>query len=479
MQSTHHRFPVVFLLFGLCLTWFVLSFVGACSTPTVGSENSTETSSPTPDSGTHSENGIEPNTPDVSPSEPAPEPSPEPNPEPAPAEEVSTPEPSPEKRAEPVVPEKPAVPEQSGGDGPVLCPKVQTTAVPKQLGLDPFYQQYFNSGGIPIIASGKVPKEAFAQAHYVLANMLKGQDCIRKAIALSGIRIGILARSEVTTHLPEYKDLNKAFPGTDWDKRARGLGATLVRPLTSGATENLLAERSDRWFGESIFLHEFAHSFFEFGIRSVKGGLQKDADLRKLYADAMKAGLWKRTYAATNAAEYWAETVQSWFNNNLEANPPNGVHGPVNTRKELETYDPKMAKFIAGFFDPKPWPAYCSYKGSGQTWIDPTPKDPMAAKCEFDRVFLKNIGCDKEKNVPKPESKTKGTLIIVNRTYNEQYTSWWINSQGKRVRYGTIAPRRQWSISSFYTHSWVVTNKAGKCVGLYTLTNPENVVAYE
>ena len=65
---------------------------------------------------------------------------------------------------------------------------------------------------------------------------------------------------------------------------------------------------------------------------------------------AMKKGLWKSTYAAENAREYFAEGVQAWFDANLEANPPDGIHNHVNTRKELLQYDPDLAALIGKVF---------------------------------------------------------------------------------------------------------------------------------
>ncbi|MCH8215687.1 MAG: hypothetical protein IH892_02820 [Planctomycetes bacterium] len=45
-----------------------------------------------------------------------------------------------------------------------------------------------------------------------------------------------------------------------------------------------------------------------------------------------------------NHAEYFAEGVQSWFNNNR---PPDHDHNYVDTRKELKEYDPELATMCA------------------------------------------------------------------------------------------------------------------------------------
>jgi hypothetical protein len=61
----------------------------------------------------------------------------------------------------------------------------------------------------------------------------------------------------------------------------------------------------------------------------------------------MMAGLWKTKYASVNHAEYFAEGVQSWFNNNR---PPDHDHNHVDTRKELRDYDPGLAELCEELF---------------------------------------------------------------------------------------------------------------------------------
>ena len=61
--------------------------------------------------------------------------------------------------------------------------------------------------------------------------------------------------AELTTHLPEH-----AFLDPGYNERARGLGATVAVPLGSSAEENALCDSNDRYRGEDITVHEFAHS---------------------------------------------------------------------------------------------------------------------------------------------------------------------------------------------------------------------------
>ena len=97
-------------------------------------------------------------------------------------------------------------------------------------------------------------------------------------------------------------------------------------------------------------IHEFAHGIHLMALVKTDPGF---ADrLQAAYDQALKAGLWKGTYAATNVEEYWAEGVQSWFNCNRESD---NQHNHVNTRAELDAYDPSLAKLILESLGSSPW----------------------------------------------------------------------------------------------------------------------------
>ncbi len=89
--------------------------------------------------------------------------------------------------------------------------------------------------------------------------------------------------------MPEYRDLNAMYPAVDWNARARGLGATVAIPLTSAGEENLLQLAGDRYVGENILVHEFAHSILNLGILAIDPGFGSRLD--RAYKDAMDAGL--------------------------------------------------------------------------------------------------------------------------------------------------------------------------------------------
>ena len=127
--------------------------------------------------------------------------------------------------------------------------------------------------------------------------------------------------------------------------------------MTSGAEENLLCLANDRYRGESIFLHEFAHTIADMGLVHPDASFAER--LKQAYDQAMAARLWVNTYAAWNPQEYWAEGVQSYFDTNLQADPPNGIHNHVNTRAELLAYDRRLHDLIQSVFTDTPRPRIC------------------------------------------------------------------------------------------------------------------------
>ena len=44
--------------------------------------------------------------------------------------------------------------------------------------------------------------------------------------------------------------------------------------------------------------------------------------------------------------------MQYWYYTNLESATPNGVHGPIDKREELQAYDPALYDLIGEFLSP-------------------------------------------------------------------------------------------------------------------------------
>jgi len=210
------------------------------------------------------------------------------------------------------------------------------------MGLDPFYAKYVDASGYPIVASAAVNDYALLEAAHLVDMLLARRPDVRAAMVASGSRLIVMGHTEFTTDIPEYAGFE---PKDYWDRRARGLGGSLTDPVCSCAEENVLAFPGDPYFSENILIHEFAHNIHLRGMVNVDAGF--DARVKSAYDSAMAAGLWERKYASTNHHEYFAEGVQSWFDDNREDDHD---HNHVNTRAELIEYDPGLAALCREVF---------------------------------------------------------------------------------------------------------------------------------
>jgi len=220
-------------------------------------------------------------------------------------------------------------------------------------GIPAFYTQRVSANGFPIVASARVDPYALREAEYLVNMMLAKRPDVREAMIKSGARMCIMAREEYTTDLPEFARLARSpvaefpdLPAKDfWDARARGLGGSETDPLCTVAEENVLGFPGDPYEAECILIHEFAHNIHLRGMLNVDPTF--DQRLQETYNAAMAAGLWKGKYASVNHYEYFAEGVQSWFDDNRVNDHD---HNHVHLRSQLIEYDPGLAAMCREVF---------------------------------------------------------------------------------------------------------------------------------
>jgi hypothetical protein len=205
-----------------------------------------------------------------------------------------------------------------------------------------FYKKHIDADGLSIAAGGVVADAALERTYDIVMHLLAGRQDILDVMRKRGTRLIIIGKDQVYTDMPEYRNnLNPLF----MNERVRGTGGLGV---TSFGEENLLNLAGDRYDDESIAVHEFCHTI--------------DAALRQLdprwrmrlgetYKGAMRKGLWKYAYAASNQAEYWAEICQSYFDCNRINN---WNHNSIATREQLKQYDPEGYDLVRTTFNLSP-----------------------------------------------------------------------------------------------------------------------------
>lgn len=230
-------------------------------------------------------------------------------------------------------------------------PQNKVLQVEPKMNVPAFYEKVVFANGFPIVGSDGVDDHALLEAAFLINQLLAKREDVRKAMIASGSRMCVMSEDEFTTDLPEFRWLGRRSPipgieGRDyWDARARGLGGSDTDPYCSCGEENLLNFKGDPYSTENILIHEFAHNIHLRGLANIDPTFDKR--LKQAYQFAMDSGLWKGKYASVNHHEYFAEGVQSWFNNNRENDHD---HNHVNTRVELKEYDAKLASLCEEVF---------------------------------------------------------------------------------------------------------------------------------
>jgi hypothetical protein len=93
--------------------------------------------------------------------------------------------------------------------------------------------------------------------------------------------------------------------------------------------------------------------------------------------------------------------------------------------------------------------------------------------------ILPDIGCAQEDGLRSLKWDRPTHLTFENRRAVPM-RAYWLNYEGKRVFYAEIAPGRRWTVQTFVTHPWVVTEGgneySGRCHFLYQPTLAPAVV---
>ena len=353
-------------------------------------------------------------------------------------------------------------------------------AVRKTFNLDPFYEQWIDVEGLPVVASAKVNPYAVKEAAWLIRQMIGHRQDILQALAENNVRFAVMAYNELTTQIPEHSDLQ---PASYWDRRARGLGSTPARPAVSCGEENLLNYSGDPYSTENILVHEFAHAIHQMGLNTVDPSF--DDRLKVAFDAAVEKGLWKNTYAITNKAEYWAEGTQSWFDTN-RAN--DDQHNHVDTRDKLKEYDPALAALLTEVFGDTDWRYTQAITRTHLLHLqgfnpEASPKfewSPELIELTALHQQLKNPNSDgggrwvnlQEQNLSSlPNLKsgddaTETAVTFMNSTKSE-IAYCWVDSEGNEKSYGKIAPDSFVNQHTYAGHVWLIKDVNGQNLAVF------------
>ncbi len=361
--------------------------------------------------------------------------------------------------------------------------EVRVTPVPgpvrAEFKLSPFYTKFLDAGGMPIVASGRVSNYALIEAHYIVEQMIGHRPEVLAAIARNRVRLAVMAPDQMTTDIPEHRDL---APKDYWDKRARGLGATDARPAVSCAEENLLGYPGDPYPAENILVHEFAHVIHERGMKTVDPTF--DGRLHAAYDAATRAGLWRGTYAGSNYREYWAVGAQCWF----DASRTNDAdHNGVGKRTEIRAYDQRLAALLAEVFGDRPWryvpPAKRSPPSPHLAGFDvsqaPTFAWPARLLTAGERAREAAVA-----DIPAgggmlpaqaPNSRSswrsvgggKGTKVIFQNASHTVVQVDWMDYEGRAKYYYTLHPGQHVEAATYPGHVWRARDERGAVLGYF------------
>ena len=210
--------------------------------------------------------------------------------------------------------------------------------------LDPFYQQWIDVEGLPVVASAKVNPYAVKEAAWLIEKMIGHRADVLRTMAGNKARFSVIAHTEIITEIPEYR----GDPCPDFLVfRQRGWGGSEGATISS-SEESILGYPGAHGRYNTV-IHEFAHGIHFLGLKTLDPTF--DERLKATYETAMAKGLWQGTYASSDRREYWADGTIAWFNPNSHAS----FYQFGNTRQALKAYDPELAALLTEVYGDYQW----------------------------------------------------------------------------------------------------------------------------
>jgi von Hippel-Lindau disease tumor suppressor protein len=338
----------------------------------------------------------------------------------------------------------------------IVAPPPEVVAA---LGLSPRYVKHVAVQGFAIVGSARVSDHAIREAAFLVDKMIGHRPEILAAMTAHRVRLVVMAPSEMTTDVPEHADLE---PKAYWDRRARGLGATLERPAVSCGEENLLNLAGDPYATENILIHELGHTVLEIGLATLDPTF--DRRVRDAYQHARTTGRWAGTYAMENYREYWAEATQSWFDANREND---SEHGPISTRARLVPYDPELAALLAEAYGDGAW-RYRKVRDRDASELghlagfDPKTAGRFEWPARVEPTSATLIALDPHTTPASPRAGAPPTTLVFANHRAHDVVVEWARFDGGFTAYATLSPGRERTQPTYVGHVWRVVESGAE-----------------
>jgi hypothetical protein len=93
---------------------------------------------------------------------------------------------------------------------------------------------------------------------------------------------------------------------------------------------------------------------------------------------------------------------------------------------------------------------------------------------------MADADCSRLGSLRSQNSNTKAKLTFVNKT-PESRSIIWVDFNGNTQEYKSLQPGQKWTVNTFLTHPWLVTDGPGNCYGIYIASGSSrtiNLTAY-
>lgn len=214
-------------------------------------------------------------------------------------------------------------------------------AAPPQGRFSPYYTKAIEWRGLYVLGADTVPDLALLTAAETAFNMLRYRSDIVAALSIQNSRFAVTPNNDRAVTLPEFS-IFANDPTLNW---AVGLGGVIGRPISNSSTVEILNLPGDEYKTQNIFLHEAAHLIENVGFDATSRAMLSSA-----FASAASIAQWG-SYPKSNEDEYFATIAEAFFGMDRE----DSVVGTINTRAELQQFDPAAFTLATRIFGNDGW----------------------------------------------------------------------------------------------------------------------------